>query len=241
MIPELRCRRNEAGLTLLEVLAAVMIFAMVMTVLIGTSTNAVHHVGVSSRRLEADLFADKLLSDLEIQIKQGMAPEIEEGEFTSEQFSIRMMRTEIFPDDPGAAAASAIPLTGLGASAGGDILSLLSTALPEVAGHLMQYDIEVSWLEQNGHQTITRTTFAFDWQAAQTELAAFAQDPDGNGVSGLGEKGKQPLTATGERVGAAALKRAHENRPPPSFNGHNAGDRQRAARASRAGQAGQGQ
>jgi hypothetical protein len=49
------------------------------------------------------------------------------------------------------------------------------------------------------------------------------------------------LTATGERVGAAALKRAHENRPPPSFNGHNAGDRQRAARASRAGQAGQGQ
>jgi hypothetical protein len=242
MMSKMRGQRNEAGLTLLEVLAAVMIFAMVMTVLIGTSTSAVHHVGVSSRRLEADLFADNLLSDLEIQIKQGKTPEIEDGEFTSEQFSIRMTRTEIFPDDPGGAAAAAIPLAGIAANAGGDILSLLSAALPEVAGHLMQYDIEVSWLEQNGHQTVTRTTFAFDWQAAQGELAAFAQDASQNGVSGLdGDGTKPPLTATGERVGAAALRRAQENRPPSTSNGHNAGDSQRAARAGRAGQAGQGQ
>ena len=68
MIGKTRSERREAGLTLLEVLAAAMIFAMVMTVLIGTSSNAVHHVGVSARRLEAGLVADNLLSDLEMAV-----------------------------------------------------------------------------------------------------------------------------------------------------------------------------
>jgi hypothetical protein len=219
--------RDEAGLTLLEVLAAVMIFAMVMTVLIGTSTSAVHHVGVSSRRLEADLFIDNLLSDLEIQIKQGTTPIIEENEFTQEQFSVRMMRTEIFPDDPGSAAGAApAGLAGIGANAGGDVLSLLGSALPEVAGHLLQYDIDVSWLEQNGPQSVTRTTFAFDWQAAQAELAAFIRDDDPNGVSGLGSSGDDSSTGTGSGNSPGGFTPT-ENR----CRGRNAGDCQRAGRA----------
>ncbi len=212
-------RRSEAGLTLLEVLAAVMIFAMVMTVLIGTSTSAVHHIGVSSRRLEADLVADNLLSELEIQIKQGTAPAIEEEEFTREQFSVRMWRTAILPDQSGDASDAATGLAGAGASAGGDIVMLLGSALPEVAGHLMQYDIDVSWLEQNGPQSVTRTTFAFDWQAAQAELAAFAQDANRQGVSGLGtdDGSGTPNTSLGGN--------------PPNCRGRNAGDCQRAGRA----------
>jgi len=46
--------RSECGLTLLEVLAAFLIFAMVFTVLVGTSQTAVHSQGLAARRLEAN-------------------------------------------------------------------------------------------------------------------------------------------------------------------------------------------
>jgi len=86
--PIKRTRRGEFGLTLLEVLAAAMIFAMVMTVLISTSSTAVHNVGVSARRLEANLVAEEMLADLEIQMKQGIAPEIDENELTRDPYAM---------------------------------------------------------------------------------------------------------------------------------------------------------
>jgi Tfp pilus assembly protein PilV len=167
-----RFRRGERGLTLLEVLAAAMIFAMVMTVLISTSSTAVHNVGVSARRLEANLVADELLADLEIQMKQGIAPVIEENETTRDQYAIRVFRTEIVQDQAAA-------------DSGGtqlSVASMLGAELPEVAKHLKQYDIEVSWFEQNGPQRVTRTSFAFDWQTAAIEYSdLFARN---NGIAG---------------------------------------------------------
>jgi Tfp pilus assembly protein PilV len=164
--------RGERGLTLLEVLAAAMIFALVMTVLISTSSTAVHNVGVSARRLEANLVADELLADLEIQMKQGIAPVIEENETTRDQYAIRVFRTEIVQDQTSA-------------DSGGtqfSVASMLGAELPEVAKHLKQYDIEVSWFEQNGPQRVTRTTFAFDWQTAAIEYSdLFARN---NGIAG---------------------------------------------------------
>ena len=162
---------GDRGLTLLEVLAATMIFAMVMTVLIGTSSTAVHNVGVSARRLEADLVADEILANLEIQMKLGTAPEVDENEFTRDQYAIRVFRTDLL-QDPGAADS--------GASESG-IVSMLGVELPEVAKHLKQYDIEVSWLEQNGPQRVTRTSFAFDWQAAAIEYSDLFNRDSRNG------------------------------------------------------------
>lgn len=226
-------KRGRAGLTLLEVLAAVLIFSMVMTVLIGTSTNAVHHVGVSSRRLEADLFADNLLSDLEIQIKQGTAPAIEDGEFTNEPFSIRMTMTEIVSDDPNAPSAPGEFATGVAANASGDIVSLLRSSLPEVAGHLKQYDIEVSWLEQNVPQSITRTTFAFDWEAAQVELAALVEDASQNDISGLGGDGTSPQANSSGGAGSGRRPSTNPLGGSRPFNGRNAGEAQRRAISER--------
>ena len=61
MIPAPEIRRRAHGLTLLEVLAATLIFALVMTVLVGTSSTAVHRSGLSARRLEANLVADAVV------------------------------------------------------------------------------------------------------------------------------------------------------------------------------------
>ncbi len=158
---------RKQGLTLLEVLAAAMIFAMVMTVLISTSSTAVHHIGMSARRLEASLLADGIVADLEIDMKQGIAPEPEE-ESEQDPYTIRILRTDLVEDLD---------------SAGGDdteasAISMLGAELPEVAKHMKRYDIEVSWIEQNGSHSVKRTTFAFDWQGARTEFTALFQRPD---------------------------------------------------------------
>jgi hypothetical protein len=184
-------KHGEAGLTLLEVLAAAMIFAMVMTVLIGTSSTAVHNVGMSARRLEANLVADSLLADLEIQMKEGLAPEIEEGEFEHEHFSVRMLKTD-FVSDEGTNPAGTLADPG---DAQIRISSMLGPGLPEVAKHMKQYDIEVGWIEQDGPQSVNRTTFAFDWQMAAIEysdLFALAGSKIGNGIQGDGEDGAVP-------------------------------------------------
>ncbi len=211
-------KKTVRGLTLLEVLAAMMIFAMVMTVLVSTSSNAVHHVGVSARRLEADLVADSLLADLEVQIKQGLAPPIDEENFVSEQYSIRMVMTDLVPAEQNAAV--------------GGALSLVASALPEVVGHLKQYDIEVSWIEPRGAQSVRRTTFAFDWQSAEAELATLiaAAGSAASGISGLDDTGTdaQAATGSGPRTasdsGAKNLPGANGGIKPPQtrFDGRNA-------------------
>jgi hypothetical protein len=221
---KIRIRRGERGLTLLEVLAAAMIFAMVMTVLISTSSTAVRNVGLSARRLEANLVADELLADLEIQMKQGIAPEIEENETTRDQYAIRVFRTDLI-QDPGAPDSGGTQLS---------VTSMLGAELPEVAKHLKQYDIEVSWIEQNGPQRVTRTTFAFDWQTAAIEYSELFARNDGNangpdrlggdaaGESemggetngGSGSRGQNQLGST-TRTGDRPVDRVRQN-------GHNA-------------------
>lgn len=184
--------RAARGLTLLEVLAALAIFAVVMTVLIGTSTSAVHRAAVSARRLEANLLADAVVADLEIQMRTGIAPVLEKTEWKTEdeQYLVRLLNrtlqealaaptttlaeeadgtTSPAPDGPAA--------TRIGGGAG--IGTLLAGELPEVAKHLRQYDVEISWMDVDGPESLTRTTFAFDWQAAKVEYAALFEAAGG--------------------------------------------------------------
>ncbi|MAG34440.1 MAG: hypothetical protein CL908_26515 [Deltaproteobacteria bacterium] len=177
---ELGIFRDRRGLTLLEVLAAAMIFAMVMAVLVSSSSMSVRRSGLSARRLEANLVAESFLADLEIQIKQRIAPEVEEEERTQEDFVVRIVRSDFAPPPEAGAAPPSLSLAGEA-----DIAALLGAELPEVARHLKRYDIEVSWIGGTGTvDKVTRTTFAFDWQAAASELEELFQG-GAAGASGL--------------------------------------------------------
>ena len=189
--------RGERGLTLLEVLAATMIFALVMTVLVGTSSTAVHRSGLAARRLEANLLADAVVADLEIQMRKKIAPVVEQTQWTTEdeEYVVHVQNrsieaalaapAETLADD---AAGTATPVrpgpgsTQIGAGSG--IGTLLAGELPEVAKHLRQYDIEIVWIGADGPESVTRTTFAFDWQAAQLEYAALFTAEGGAGDAG---------------------------------------------------------
>ncbi len=193
-----RSAREARGLTLLEVLAALAIFAVVMTVLIGTSTSAVHRAAVSARRLEANLLADAVVADLEIEMRRGIAPVVEKTEWKTEdeQYVIRLLNrtlqealaaptTTLAEEADGTAspAPRGPGATQIGGSAG--IGTLLAGELPEVAKHLRQYDVEVSWMDVDGPESLTRTTFAFDWQAAKLEYAALFESAGGATDAGV--------------------------------------------------------
>ena len=225
-----RTDRDKRGLSLLEVLAAAMIFAMVMTVLIGTSSTAVHNVGLSARRLEANLVADEILADLEIQMKQGFAPEIDENESTREQYAIRVFRTDLSQESDAA---------NPGGGSAINVASMLGSDLPEVAKHLKQYDIEVSWIEQNGPQRVTRTTFAFDWQTAAIEFSElFARNDRTGPGTGRGDGGSDGSdSGSGGATGGGSARRGGQSRAgnggefvpgagrAPRGGGHNARQR----------------
>lgn len=199
--------RRRRGLTLLEVLAATMIFSLVMTALIGTSTSGVRRAGEAARRLEASELADAVVADLEIQMRQGVAPQVEREEWQSEDevYTVRVQNRTIQEAleapttsleeqaavEAGTAPTEAFPASGqtrIG-GAGGGIAAMLAAELPEVTKHLRQYDVEVAWQGSNGPQSITRTTFAFDWQTAKVELADLF--PQAGGAEGQGEQGAQ--------------------------------------------------
>jgi len=214
--PPTERNRLAAGLTLLEILAATLIFAMVMTVLIGTSSTAVHRVGVSARRLEASLVADEILADLEIQMKQGLAPEADEFVSLRDPYEIRVVRSGLIGD-------GADTVAGVGL----ELASLVGAELPEVAKYLKQYDIEVRWTEQSGPQSVTRTTFAYDWQLAAVEFSElFAQAGRANfGTNGGGGGADDPTDPTpspNPLVRKPSPDPPDPNVDPDCYNGHNA-------------------
>jgi hypothetical protein len=67
---------------------------------------------------------------------------------------------------------------------------LLGASLPEVAQFLLQYDVEVSWLEQDALQSVHRTTFAFDWESAANQYADLFARSSANGGGALGGNGE---------------------------------------------------
>ena len=213
MIRAPEARRRARGLTLLEVLAATLIFALVMTVLVATSTTGVHRAGLSARRLEANVVADAVVADLEIQMRKQIAPVVDrtewevQGTTEDEKYTIRLQNRTIqealaapaqtVADQVAAAAgnpAPALPTSGATRIGGaGGIGTLLAGELPEVAKHLRQYDIEVAWVGADGPESITRTTFAFDWEAARIEFAPLFEAAGGAATEeDAGEDGKKP-------------------------------------------------
>jgi prepilin-type N-terminal cleavage/methylation domain-containing protein len=172
-------RRTQHGFTLLEVLAAALIFALAVTVLIGTSSAGVRMAGVSARRLEASLIADAELAQIEMLLNSQLAPP-QEKEETDDVFAIRVLV------EPALEAVG--PGGGDESRNGGSLASVLATEAPGIDAFLLKYEISVEWLEGAQPMAVRRTTFAFDWEGARAALPDLF--PAGSAVgSGTGTGG----------------------------------------------------
>jgi len=170
---------SDRGFTLLEVMAAVAIVAIVFTTLARVASEGLRSEGSSKRRLEASLLADAALADVEAQLQSGTELDMGSRETDEDPFTVEV---EVSTFD----LAAAIPLED--ASEGNSVSSLLAGSDGGSAeSPLRQIDIRVFWNEGFEEYQVVRTTFGIDQAAIQNLLggavAAAEAAPVGVGAS----------------------------------------------------------
>jgi prepilin-type N-terminal cleavage/methylation domain-containing protein len=167
-------RNSDSGFTLFEVLGAVAILAIVYTTLSGVAIQWLRSEGESRRILEASLVADLEISQFEMELDTGVAPEI--GITQSEEsedgltltWEVTPLETKVFKtaqeqeQERNAKNPDAQPLPVAAAQAG---------AANNLTPAFLQVELRVSWFEAGEERAVTRTLFAVDEDAA-AKLAA---------------------------------------------------------------------
>ena len=151
-------RRSEA-FTLLEVLAAVAILAIWFLVIASTAIQGVRAEGLSRRRLEAALIADRRLSEIETSALDGSVPPNGTDESEEADFDVVVSVNPFVLDDTA-------PASGNGASAPPSLEPLLARDLATRKQDLRRIDVQVIWDEAGQEQSVERTSFIFDLESA---------------------------------------------------------------------------
>jgi prepilin-type N-terminal cleavage/methylation domain-containing protein len=203
--------RRLRGFTLLEVLAAVAVLAIVYTSLARAAMQGLANQGDASRRLRASMLADEALGQIEALLAAGTAPPVGESELPSEDpdFAIAV-EVRPFEDVATALAAAAAPEAGelAGRAAPGEAerekpLELL-VAAPGGAPPLLEIAVRVRWVEGALEQEVTRASFAADPAIVATALAALkdeggdAAGEDDDDESDTGQEVLPPESSGGE-------------------------------------------
>jgi len=182
-MPSARARR--LAFTLLEVLAAVAILALVYTVLARVGIQGFRAEGGADRRLRASLMADELLAEVEGQLAMGSAPPLGEKDAKRDEYMIHMRVTpaeiEIPPPSEAAAqrlqAANAKRAAAASAPGGkpGSAGPMPSFFEPPQQGEPppgRRIELRVSWTEGTTESAVVRETYGLDQSAAQSLLFA---------------------------------------------------------------------
>jgi prepilin-type N-terminal cleavage/methylation domain-containing protein len=174
--------RRRGGFTLLEVMAAVLVLGLVYTALSTAAMEGLRSEGISRRRTQASLLADRWLSELEMQLALGQVPESGEQEEDVENFRIGV---RVAPYDPtplleaieraekerglpvkrlAGPAQTRMPTAPAAGAAGQapQIQTLFEPPRAGQEGRLRRIDVWVAWQEGDEEERVTRTTFAFD-------------------------------------------------------------------------------
>jgi prepilin-type N-terminal cleavage/methylation domain-containing protein len=154
-------RSRRLGFTLLEVMAAVAVLGIVYVVLARGAMQGLQIEGDAGRRLRASLLADRILNDLELELAAGSAPRVGESETSEEEFAVVV---EVSPFD----VASILPATEEGEASAAPTSSkeLLAPSRRGGVPTLLSITVRVAWIEGVSEREVTRTSFAFDAEAA---------------------------------------------------------------------------
>jgi hypothetical protein len=182
-----------------------MIFSAVVTILIGSSSETIHRAQISRDRLQASEIADREMAMLEaILSQQESLPQ--DKEELGEEFMVRMWSESALDNlGGGGGRGGAISGDAVQALATGDrgavgIGPLLAAQVPGIDVFLRRYEIRVEWTDGAVADSVRRTTFAFDWQAAREALPDLFAEAGGEGipeggldVNALGQDAKEML------------------------------------------------
>lgn len=171
-------RSDIQGLTLLEVLAAVVVVGISYGVFFQAGGEMLRREGENKRRIQAMLLADAALAEIEIEVDRGLVPnqgieERSEGDFRVEIETTPVV-IELLPRERGT------PLEGLRP----DPNSLLGAPGRPAASALRRIDVRVRWIEGLNEREVQRTTFAFDPTGAQAALQSLIDSAVAGGSGG---------------------------------------------------------
>ena len=201
--------RNDrrAGLTLLEVLGAVALLAILYTVLAGNAIEGLRSEGESRRRLRASLIADDRLAEIELELARGSSPPLGRAEEERDGFriAIEVKPLEIPPQPEAKQTADEGSLAAKRAARKRrevEVPSLFAAPKTGTTPALLDIDVVVRWDDGVYERELHRTTYALDataveaafesvaaLQTQQPEMGA-SEDAEG-GEGGQGTQGVQ--------------------------------------------------
>ena len=156
---------RKRGFTLLEVLAAVALLGLMYTILGQVAIQGLGAEGESARRIEASLLADRVLSDLEIELAQGSVPPLGERDYEDGEWHVRVRVAAFEPPFASTASAEDGSRGGLPPGTGA------GTTFP-----VRSIQVQVSWIEGAAERTVSRTTYALDLSGVEA-LAGQLEGP----------------------------------------------------------------
>jgi prepilin-type N-terminal cleavage/methylation domain-containing protein len=204
--------RAQRGFTLLEVLGAVLVLGMLYSVLAEVAIQGLRAEGESRRRLEASLFADELMSEIEASIAAGEVPPVgvslEEDEFY-------VIELEVSPINTGAL----LPPGVLGEEE--TLANLMGAQTDEVP--IREIALTISWLEGDRELSVKRTTLglsAMEFDAVPGGGSLTSADSDAianpgpilDGGAGQTTRPKDAKKRRGRRSRSARLEEIMERR-----------------------------
>jgi prepilin-type N-terminal cleavage/methylation domain-containing protein len=167
-------RLRSPGFTLLEVLAAVAVLGLVYVVVARGAIQGMQTQGDASRRLRASLLADRTLNELELALAAGATPEIGETQSSQEDFEVVV---EVAPFDV-ASLLEALTVEEDRPETSTASLRLLEPSVRGGAPTVLSIVVRVAWIEGVSEREITRTSFAFDAEAAAPLLETISGPED---------------------------------------------------------------
>jgi prepilin-type N-terminal cleavage/methylation domain-containing protein len=158
---------RASGFTLLEVMAAVALLAILYTVLARVAIEGLRGEGESKRRLEAALLADQRIAESFTPVSGGFVmPPLGHSELTEGEFTLAL---DVALFQPPAE-------WGFDDKSGGPAPLLFASA-PGAPGvqALRTVQLEVSWLEGGERRGVSRTTYLIDFERLSQLMASSPQ------------------------------------------------------------------
>ncbi|MCG8589934.1 MAG: prepilin-type N-terminal cleavage/methylation domain-containing protein [Proteobacteria bacterium] len=156
--------RRRRGFTLLEVLAAVLVMAVIFTALAGAAFRGIRLEADTARRLEASLLADARMAQVESQIRSGALPPIGVEEQEVGEFVVTLeIQPLVLPEE----LTNALAGEENGAAAGSPNL-----LIPErnESGVLREIRVTVAWPDGLDTRQTERVTYGIDFEALTPAL-----------------------------------------------------------------------
>lgn len=174
-------RNSDGGFTLFEVLGAVAILAILYTTLSTIAIRGLRSEGESRRMLEASLIADWVVSDFELDLETGRAPEL--GVTEAEEVDDFTVIWEVTPLETVIFESASEQEQNAESSNSAGLIPPVPGGQPGATGAdapaFLRLVLTVSWFEAGNERWVKRTIFAVDEDSA-AKLAAASILNEGN-------------------------------------------------------------